>query len=179
MSELVKQLGSYVDQAYLVLLAVAAVFAVVGIAVAVAAMTYSVQAALAPLIRIGQWLFAYAPGARPNDITAGVAHGLRMVAWAGLIGLGLWFLIHNLGDHRMKSRRGNGPQAFVMQGEEPPARGPLFLLSLVATVAAGVGLLTMALYYFRPPHATGCPGGCIAAGSGALRRTGAPAAAGG
>ncbi len=53
------------------------VLVVVGMALGVAAVTYTLKTAFGPLVRVAQWLFWHTPGSRPNDVAAGVAHGGR------------------------------------------------------------------------------------------------------
>jgi hypothetical protein len=77
------------DKVYLLLKVGALVLALI----ALAAGTYILRSVLGPLIRVVEFLFAYTPGTRPNDITAGLAHGIRLVAWSTLVGLGLWFFV--------------------------------------------------------------------------------------
>jgi hypothetical protein len=61
---------------------------------AAAAAVYVVRTAVGPLVRVAQWMFAYTPGERPGEMVAGIVFGSRMLAWAGLIGVAVWFLVH-------------------------------------------------------------------------------------
>lgn len=62
--------------------------------IAAAAGMYVVRAAVGPMWRALQWMFAYRQGERPGELIAGIVFGARMLAWAGLIGVGVWFLVH-------------------------------------------------------------------------------------
>jgi hypothetical protein len=48
---------------------------------------------LGPVLRAAQWLVGYTPGTRPSDLVAGIALGLRMVVFAGLICGVFWLLV--------------------------------------------------------------------------------------
>jgi hypothetical protein len=39
-------------------------------------------------------MFAYTPGERSSEIVAGISYGARVLAWAGIIALLIWFLFH-------------------------------------------------------------------------------------
>ncbi len=70
---------------------------VIGVAlglIALAAMMYVLQTALGPLWRFMQWMFGHTPGERPGELVAGIAFGARMLVWAGLIGVMVWFIVH-------------------------------------------------------------------------------------
>jgi hypothetical protein len=62
--------------------------------IAAAAGMYVARAAVGPLWRVLQWMFAYTQGERPGELVAGIIFGARMLCWAGLIGVGVWFLVH-------------------------------------------------------------------------------------
>jgi hypothetical protein len=62
--------------------------------IAAAAGMYVVRTAVGPLLRVLQWMFAYKQGERPGELVSGIIFGARMRAWAGLIGMGVWFLVH-------------------------------------------------------------------------------------
>jgi len=62
--------------------------------VAAAAGIYVVRTVFGPLWRVVQWMFAYKPGERPGDLAAGIIFGARMLAWAGLVGMAVWYLVH-------------------------------------------------------------------------------------
>jgi hypothetical protein len=47
----------------------------------------------APLATAVRWLFGVRPGEEPSDVVKGIVVGLRMSAWAGLLGMGLYCLI--------------------------------------------------------------------------------------
>jgi hypothetical protein len=90
MSELLSNFGDAVP--YLKAIAL-----VIGLAlglIAAAAAMYVLRTALGPLGRVAQWMFAHTPGERPSQMVAGISFGGRMLAWAGLIGIAVWFLVH-------------------------------------------------------------------------------------
>jgi hypothetical protein len=60
--------------------------------VALAAAAYAAKTAFGPLAAVLQWLFAYAPGERPNDVVAGISFAARMLAWSALVGAVVWFI---------------------------------------------------------------------------------------
>ena len=62
--------------------------------IALAALVYIVRVASLPLVRVAQWLVAYKPGEEPSELVAGIAVGARMLAWAGVVGVIVWFLFH-------------------------------------------------------------------------------------
>jgi hypothetical protein len=45
----------------------------------------SLAGTLGPLARALQWLFAL-----PEDVAAGLAHGVRLLIWAAVVAAGLW-----------------------------------------------------------------------------------------
>jgi hypothetical protein len=55
---------------------------------------YVLKTGLEPLWRVLVWLFGHTPGERPGQMVAGIIFGARMLAWAGLTGLAVWFLVH-------------------------------------------------------------------------------------
>jgi hypothetical protein len=59
---------------------------------ALAALTFICKVAFRPFIIVLQWLFAYTPGKEPNDLVAGMSAGFRMLAWAFIIAIAVWFL---------------------------------------------------------------------------------------
>lgn len=63
---------------------------------AVGIIIYILHTTYAPLIRGVQWVCFYTPGEKPHPALAGVAHGLRLVIWAGVLGTGLWIAIHSI-----------------------------------------------------------------------------------
>jgi hypothetical protein len=63
-------------------------------AIALAAAMYVLKTGLEPLWRVLVWLFGHTPGERPGQMVAGIIFGARMLAWAGLTGLAVWFLVH-------------------------------------------------------------------------------------
>jgi hypothetical protein len=68
---------------------------VIGVAIGLigaAATVYMAKTTFGPLLVVLQWMFAYKPGERPNDIVAGISFGARMLVWAALISLVVWFL---------------------------------------------------------------------------------------
>jgi hypothetical protein len=56
------------------------VFVVMVGLIAAAAGMYVIRAVAAPLLQVAQWMVAYTPGERPNDVVAGLIFGLRMLA---------------------------------------------------------------------------------------------------
>jgi hypothetical protein len=62
--------------------------------IALAAASYVLKSSLGPLWRVLQFLFAHTPGERPGELVAGIILGGRMLAWASLIGVVVWFLVH-------------------------------------------------------------------------------------
>ena len=62
--------------------------------IAAAAAVYVVRTSVGPLLRVAQWMFAYTPGERPGELVAGISFGARILAWAGLIGVAVWLLVH-------------------------------------------------------------------------------------
>jgi hypothetical protein len=62
--------------------------------IAMAAAMYVVRTAVGPLLRVAQWMFAFTPGERPGEMVAGFIFGARMLAWAGLISVAVWFVVH-------------------------------------------------------------------------------------
>lgn len=62
--------------------------------IAAAAGMYVVRTVVGPLWRVFQWMFAYKQGERPGQLVAGIIYGVRMLAWAGAIGMAVWFLVH-------------------------------------------------------------------------------------
>ena len=59
--------------------------------VALAGSVYVTKTAFGPFIMAVQWLFAYTPGERPSDLVSGISYGGRMLAWASLVALAVWF----------------------------------------------------------------------------------------
>jgi hypothetical protein len=59
-----------------------------------AAVMFCLRLTAGPLFKIGQWMMGSTPtpGTPPDDIAAGIAHGGRILAWAAVLGLALWFL---------------------------------------------------------------------------------------
>jgi hypothetical protein len=62
--------------------------------IALAAAMYVLKTSFGPLWRVLQWLFGHSPGERPGELVAGIILGSRMLAWACLIGVAVWFLVH-------------------------------------------------------------------------------------
>jgi hypothetical protein len=62
--------------------------------IAAAAGMYVVRTTAGPLWRVAQWMFAHTQGERPGELVAGIIFGARMLAWSGLIGVAVWFLVH-------------------------------------------------------------------------------------
>jgi hypothetical protein len=58
--------------------------------IALAAAAYAVKAVFGPLMTALQWLFAYAPGERPNDVVAGISFAARMLAWSAVVAVAVW-----------------------------------------------------------------------------------------
>jgi hypothetical protein len=67
------------------------------ILVALGLVTYILRTTLGPFVRVAQWLSWYTPGQRPHPVLLGISHGIRLVIWATVLGLGLWFAISSLG----------------------------------------------------------------------------------
>ena len=88
MPEFMKTLDGVVAQAQEIALVVGAALAVV----ALAAFVYAAKTAFGPLATVLQWLFAYTPGERPNDVVAGLSFGARMLAWAALVAAVAWLV---------------------------------------------------------------------------------------
>ena len=59
--------------------------------IALAGSVYLTKTAFGPFIKVVQWLFAYTPGERPSDLVSGISYGGRMLAWASLVALAVWF----------------------------------------------------------------------------------------
>jgi cell division protein FtsW (lipid II flippase) len=65
--------------------------------VSVGILIYILNKTFSPAIRVAQWMIWYTPGKEPHPALAGVSHGLRLVMWSGVIGLGLWLAVHTIG----------------------------------------------------------------------------------
>jgi hypothetical protein len=50
----------------------------------------TVMGMLRPVVAIVFWLFGVRPGERPGDLAAGVAMGLRLLVWVGIVGASFW-----------------------------------------------------------------------------------------
>lgn len=61
---------------------------------ALALVMYVSKTAFGPFVKVVCWMFSYTPGTKPNDIVAGISFGGRMLAWASLIALVVWFIFH-------------------------------------------------------------------------------------
>jgi len=59
--------------------------------IALAAFVYIVRTAAAPFVKGLQWMFAYTPGEKPNELVSGVSTGARMLLWAGVVGIITWW----------------------------------------------------------------------------------------
>ena len=88
MSEIIKTLDGVVAQVEEIALVIGAALAVI----ALAAVVYAAKTAFGPVAAALRWLFAYRPGERPNDIVLGISFGARMLAWAALVGIVVWFV---------------------------------------------------------------------------------------
>jgi hypothetical protein len=69
---------------------------VAGIALALitlACIVYVAKTAAEPFLVVLKWMFAHTPGERPNDIVAGISFGGRILVWAMLVALVVWFFL--------------------------------------------------------------------------------------
>lgn len=115
-----------------VLLLLKALCAVGGV-IALAAVVYILRTTFDPLIRIVHFMIAYSPGTRPNDLLAGLAYGVRLTAWAGILGSGMWLFWDDI-------------MAYTKLDE----RGVPFVVTAGTTVVAGVFLAGLALHFLKP-----------------------------
>jgi len=59
--------------------------------IALAAAVYTAKTAFSPFLAIICWLFAYNFD-RPNEIASQISLGARMLTWAAIVALLVWFL---------------------------------------------------------------------------------------
>jgi hypothetical protein len=64
---------------------------VIGALVAFAALVYIVRTATSPFVKTIEWMFAYTPGEKSNEVVSGVSAGARMLLWAGVVGIITWW----------------------------------------------------------------------------------------
>lgn len=60
----------------------------------IAILTYVVKTAFRPLLVVMQWTVGHTPGEPAGEVMQGISFGARMLFWAGVIGLVVWFCFH-------------------------------------------------------------------------------------
>ena len=76
LGEWLPKLGEWLPYLKTILLVIIVMLGLIGVAVAM----YVIRGVTAPLLQVAQWMVAYTPGERPNDVVAGLIFGLRMLA---------------------------------------------------------------------------------------------------
>lgn len=97
MNDFVTGLMDKAEQAFGLMKVLVIVFTIIAGVLTLGVVTYALRTTAGPIVTLCQWMCWYTPGEEPHPVVLGVSHGLRLVAWASLLGLAGYFLISSFG----------------------------------------------------------------------------------